>query len=230
MNEILQSILRTSLSYILLIGVAAFCGKQINSHKNHFNFALSVTIGSFIANMGFDTNLAFTPMFFSFITLTVLYFLSSIISLKRRNLRKWVSGKPILFIQNGNILDENLKKSRFSIDDLNQQFREQGIFDMSEIEYAFLEVSGNISILKKEPFRNVLLKDISTNFSQNRPLPIELIMDGKIVEENLTSEYSCDWIHSECQKRMVQINEVYYAVIGTNGRVYFDLYKDKPLS
>jgi uncharacterized membrane protein YcaP (DUF421 family) len=214
----------------LLIGVTLFCGKQINSHKNHFNFALSVTIGSYIANMGFDTNLAFTPMLYSFITLTILYFLSSYISLKGRNLRKWVSGKPILFIQNGNILDGNLKKSRFSIDDLNQQIREQGIFDMNEIEYAFLEVSGNISILKKEPFRNVRLKDISTNFSQNRSLPIELIMDGKIVEENLTSLYSRNWIQNECQKKMVRINEVYYAVIGTNGRMYFDLYKDKPIS
>lgn len=228
MEEISNSIIRTIISYLLLMILTLFWGKQINSHKNHFNFALSITMGSYIANMGFDMNLKFVQMLFSFGTLVVLYFLFSLMSFSSRVLRKWFSGKPIVLIENGKILDENFNKSRFTLDDLSQQLREKEVFDISEVEYALLEVSGNISILKKEQFRKVIKKDLSMNLN-NQPssLPIELIMGGKVIKENLSNFYNDEWIWKECQKRFITPNDVFYAVVGTNGQVYFDLYKDR---
>ncbi|MDP4084967.1 MAG: DUF421 domain-containing protein [Bacillota bacterium] len=227
MEDIFNSILRTSLSYILLLALTLFWGKQINSHKNHFNFALSITIGSYIANMGFDTNLKFLPMLFSFLTLSLLYFMFSFISLKNRQLRKWFSGKPTILIEKGKILDENLKKCRFTLDDLSQQLREKYVFDVNEVEYALLEVSGNISILLKPRFKNVTKNDLQlNNNNQKTVLPIEVIMEGKIIEENLTNTYNHEWIKNECKKRMVDLNDVYYLVISTNGQIYYDLFND----
>lgn len=69
MEEILIPVLRTVGSFMILILVTLAIGKHINSHKNHYGFALSVTIGSYIANMGFDTNLKFKEMFISFLVL-----------------------------------------------------------------------------------------------------------------------------------------------------------------
>lgn len=227
MEDIFQSVIRTSLSYLLLTIVTFMFGKQINSHKNHFNFALSITLGSYIANMGFDLKLHFFPMLCSLCTLTFLYFIFLNLSNKSRKLRKWLSGQPVLFIEKGKILEENLRKNRFSLDDLLQRLREQGIFDLHEIEYCFLEVSGNLSVLKKTAFQTITKQDFSINEHKQLAFPLEIILNGQVIQNEKTIPYQGEWIHNECKKRHIHIWDVNYAVIGTNGRVYFDLYADQ---
>ncbi|MFX3623843.1 MAG: DUF421 domain-containing protein [Ectobacillus sp.] len=64
------------------------------------------------------------------------------ISLKSRHIRMWISGQPTVIIENGKLLDANMKKIRYTLDDLNQHLREQGIFDLFEVEHALLEHRG----------------------------------------------------------------------------------------
>ncbi|WP_347318381.1 DUF421 domain-containing protein [Rossellomorea sp. RS05] len=217
---------RTIISFILLILITSIIGKHINSHKNHYSFALSVTIGSSIANMGFDTNLKFFEMLFSFIALIFLFYLSMVISSKSRHLRKWLSGRPTVFIENGRILDHNMKKTNFSLDDLNQLLREKDIFDISEVEYAILEVSGDLSILKKEAFQNPSKSDLHISSSPSM-LPIELIMEGEVIKKNTNNTYTEDWIVNQCSNRHVQVRDVYYGVINSKGNLIIDLYSDR---
>jgi uncharacterized membrane protein YcaP (DUF421 family) len=227
MEDIIHTIIRTAISFILLMLLTFFVGKQINSHRNYFNFALSITLGSFVANMAFDINIKFLPMLFSFFTLVVIYYLLTITSFKSRLLRKWISGEPIVVIEKGKILESNMRKIKYSLDDLNRQLRELGIFDIEEVEYALLEVSGNLSVLKKEKYQNVTKNDLSLKHNSAVSLPIEIVMDGKIIEKNVTQKYSMNWIKQELKKRNLNIDEIQYAVIGTNGQLYIDLYKDQ---
>jgi uncharacterized membrane protein YcaP (DUF421 family) len=227
MEDIIHTVVRTAISFILLMFLTFFVGKQINSHKNYFNFALSITLGSFVANMAFDINIKFLPMLASFFTLVAIYYLLTITSFKNRLLRKWISGEPIVIIEKGNILESNMRKIKYSLDDLNRQLRELGIFDIEEVEYALLEVSGNLSVLKKGKYQNVIKSDLSLKNNGALSLPIEIIMDGKVIKKNLTQKYSMDWIRQEFKKRNLNIDEIQYAVIGTNGQLYVDLYKDK---
>lgn len=229
MEEMLQSILRTLISFIILIIVTMAIGKHINSHKNYYSFALSITIGSFIANMGFDTNLDFTEILFSLITLIFVFYLCLLLSSRSRKLRMWFSGRPTVLIEKGKILDENMKKIKFSLDDLNQHLRENGVFEIYEVEYALLEVSGDLSILKKKDYQCIVRKDIQLSSDQGT-LPIELIMDGKVITKNLTSHYNKDWILSECHKRKLKIEEIYYAVINSNGSLFIDKFNDQIIS
>lgn len=230
MNQVetlIIAVLRTCFSFLILLTVSIWIGKQVNSHNNHYNFALSVTLGSFIANMGFDTNLKFTPMFASFIALIFMYLISSLISNKNRRFRLWLSGEPTVVIENGKLLDGNMKKIRYTLDDLNQQLREQGIFDLIEVEFALLEVSGKLSVLKKTNYQSVTKNEIvSTNTSVDIHLPIELVMDGKVVEKNLNSQYSSAWLNQELQSRNLQLKDIQYAVISSNSSLIIDLYND----
>jgi uncharacterized membrane protein YcaP (DUF421 family) len=226
-EDVIHTVVRTAISFILLMFLTFLVGKQINSHKNYFNFALSITLGSFVANMGFDINIKFLPMLSSFLTLVVIYYLLTITSFKNRLLRKWISGEPIVIIEKGNILESNMRKIKYSLDDLNRQLRELGIFDIEEVEYALLEVSGNLSVLKKEKYQNVIKSDLSLKNNDTLSLPIEIVMDGKVIQKNLTKKYSMNWIKQEFKKRNLNIDEIQYAVIGTNGQLYVDLYKDK---
>ncbi len=95
------------------------------------------------------------------------------------------------------------------------------------MEYALLEVSGNLSVLKKEKYQNVTKNDLSLKHNSAVSLPIEIVMDGKIIEKNVTQKYSMNWIKQELKKRNLNIDEIQYAVIGTNGQLYIDLYKDQ---
>ena len=222
-----MAVLRTCFSFLILLTVSIWIGKQVNSHNNHYNFALSVTLGSFIANMGFDTNLKFTPMLASFTALISMYLISSLISNKNRRFRLWLSGEPTVVIENGKLLDGNMKKIRYTLDDLNQQLREQGIFDLIEVEFALLEVSGKLSVLKKTKFQSVTKNEIvPTNNSVDIHLPIELIMDGRVVEKNFNSQYSSAWLNQELQSRNLELKDIQYAVISSNSSLFIDLYND----
>jgi uncharacterized membrane protein YcaP (DUF421 family) len=225
---VVLSIVRTLVSYIILMVATYWLGKHVNAHKNYYNFALSISIGSFIANMAFDVDLKFFPMLSAFLTLMVIYFIMAIVSAKSRHFRKWLSGHPIVIIENGMLLDVNMKKVKYSIDYLNQQLREQGIFDIFEVEYALLEASGNISVLRKTQYQHVNKKDLNLGDpEQKNDLPVELIMDGTIIEKNFNGYYSKQWLDKELKIKNLQINEIQYAVIGTNGSLFIDLYKDQ---
>ncbi|MGG1677024.1 DUF421 domain-containing protein [Neobacillus sp. NRS-1170] len=228
MHVVFEAIIRTCIAYIVLLGVSLWVGKQVNSHTNYYNFALSITIGSFIANMGFDTNLHFAPMISSFLALILIYFFLSLISANSRPFRKWLSGQPTVIIDNGKILDANMKKIRYTLDDLNQQLREQGIFDLFEVEYALLEVSGKLSVLKKTQYQNVSKKDVNpaANLNENVMLPKELIMDGKLIEKNFNHNFSKNWLDQELKLRSLEIKAVQYAVISSNGSLFIDLFDD----
>jgi uncharacterized membrane protein YcaP (DUF421 family) len=203
-------------------------GRRVNSKNNHYNFAIAVIIGSFIANMGFDYDLSFFPMLAAFISLIVIYFLLSIISTKSRRFRLWFSGQPTVVIENGKLLDENMKKIMYTIDDLNQQLREQGIFNIFEVEFALVEVSGKLSIMKKKDYQNVIQKDVNpSNPSKKLTLPIELIMDRIPVEKNFNTQYSWKWLEEELKKRNLKMTDIQYAVISSNGSLFIDLFDDK---
>lgn len=215
MEEVINASVRTVISFILLMLTTFLIGKQMNSHKNHFNLALSITLGSLIANMGFNVKIRFIPMLFSFLVLIMVYYLISIVSLKSRLLREWLSGRPTVVIDKGHILEANMRKLKYSLDDLNQDLRELGIFNVEEVEFALVESSGKLSVLKREQYQNVTKKDVLKTNAQPLHLPIELIMDGKLIEKNLTPDYNEEWMHQELNKRKLMMHEVFYAVINT---------------
>lgn len=222
-----MAILRTGISFIILMIVSLWLGKQVNAQNNHYNFALAITIGSFIANMGFDTNLHFIPMLAAFLSLILMYFLSSYISFRNRRFRSWISGKPTIVIENGKILDGNMRKIRYSLDDLLQQLREQGIFDVFEVQYAIIEVSGRISVLKKKQYQGATKNDVNPALlNQKIHIPVELVMDGVEIEKNFNEKYTRAWLNQELKGRSLQLKDVQYAVISSNGSLFIDLFED----
>ncbi|WP_034762008.1 DUF421 domain-containing protein [Rossellomorea vietnamensis] len=226
MDGVFIAVGRTVISFLLLVIVTIAIGKHINSHKNHYSFALAITIGSCIANMGFNTRLDFPHIFFSFIVLVALFYLLLILSSNNRLFRRWLSGRPTILMKEGKILDENMKKLKFTMDDFNQHLRELGVFDINEVEYALLEVSGVLSIKKKNRFMPLTKADMKMGPGPSASIPIELIMEGKSIPKNLIPPYTLQWLESEANKRGITLNDIYYAVINSNGTLFIDLYKD----
>ena len=118
-----------------------------------------------------------------------------------------------------------MKKIKFSLDTLNQHLREQGIFNINEVDYALLEISGELSILKKKSYQPLTQNDLSIRVESSK-LPTELILDGQIIYKNLTPRYNQDWLLSEISKRKMKIEDIYYAVLNSNDFLFIDQYQD----
>jgi uncharacterized membrane protein YcaP (DUF421 family) len=225
--EIVETIIRTLAAILIIMGVARMIGKQTISQMTYHDFVAAITVGAITANLAFNTALSFWAICVSLVIFGGVTLLMTILSLKSRKWRKWVSGKPTVLIENGKILENNLKRLKFNLDTLNQELREKNVFDIEEVEYAVLELNGRISVLKKPEYRHVTRKDLSIPNPARTSFPVEVIMDGKMIEENLEqNNLDKEWVLREIGKRHAAPESVFYAVRGSNGQLFLDLYRD----
>ena len=118
------------------------------------------------------------------LVLIVLEILVSAFALKSYFIRKLLSGRSIVIIKNGVLDQRAMRDVRMTVLDLVEMLRGQDVFDISEVDYAVLEVNGGLSVLLKDPHKNVTLKDLDIK-SQKSGLPLPVISDGKIIEQSL---------------------------------------------
>lgn len=222
-----EVILRTLSAFVLLTCIAHILGKQTISQMTYHDYIASITLGSIVGNMTFNTSIHFSNFISALVIFSAIIFIVTLISLKNRNARSLLNGEPTVVIQNGIILEKNLEKLKFTIDSLNQSLRRKDIFDIDEVEYAIIEDDGQLSVLKKPPYRNVIRKDLGINAPPQSTFPIELIMDGQIIDKNFTENHlTKSWLFTELKQRGLTLTDVSYCVQGTHGQLYFDLYKD----
>ncbi|BBI34222.1 DUF421 domain-containing protein [Cohnella abietis] len=230
MNISLEIVLRTLISFILVLTIAKILGKHTLAQMTYYDFVSSITLGSITGNLAFNYALKTTQLTIALLTFGGISYIVALITLKNRKLRKSLSGKPTIVIENGKIMEENLKKLQFSLDTLDQELREKDIFDIQEVEYAVLELNGKLSVLKKFEYRQITQKDfmfLSGAKAKRSQFPIELIMDGEIIKDNFVHDgISLEWLSQQLNERSLNAADVFYAVKGTNGSLYFDLYKD----
>ncbi|RAP74631.1 DUF421 domain-containing protein [Paenibacillus montanisoli] len=228
MNTTIEIVIRTVTAFALIMIIARILGKQTITQLTYHDFVSTITLGAITANLAFNTDLKSWNQVTSLLTFSGIAFIVAVVSLRNRHLRKWVSGRPTIVMEDGKILEHNLRKLRFTLDTLNQELREKDIFDINEVEYAVLELNGKLSVLKKPQYRQVTKSDLAIKTPSYNHFPIELIMDGKPAITNLeNSGLDQDWLNKQLKKRGLTLEEVCYAVKGTNGSVYFDLYRDQ---
>lgn len=231
LHDIVDVIIRTIFAFVLFMVIAHFLGKQAISQMTLHDFIAAVTLGAITGNLAFNIEMNFWIVFISLVLFGAIAYLLSIVSLKSRKARKWVSGEPTVLIQNGKILEGNLSKINYTLDYLNQALREKDIFDIDQVEYAILEIDGHVSVMKKTPYQNITKKDIGLLYPTPVHFPLELIMDGNIVEKNLVeNNLSKVWLENIIQQRGLKLSDVCYAVRGTNLQVYIDTYDDHIIS
>ncbi|WP_379156388.1 DUF421 domain-containing protein [Paenibacillus sp. sgz5001063] len=227
MNYI-EILMRTVLSVGLLLLIPRILGKQTLSNMTSNDFVISITLGSLAANLAFNVSLKSTYLVLSIVVITAISFLLSFISLKSRRLRSWISGSPTVLIEDGKIMEANMRKIHYTLDSLVQALREKEIFNLEEVEYAVLEDNGQVSVLKKEAYQSVTKQDLGLVLHP-QAFPVELIMDGVVVEDNLKRNgLTREWLETELEKKQQgkTLADVFYAVKGTQQQLVFDFYED----
>ncbi|MCM2979908.1 YdfS [Niallia circulans] len=227
MPEHIEVIIRSITSFGLLLIGARILGKQTISQMTIFDFVATISMGAISANLAFNTSIKVHHTIIAFSIYVIVIFLIAILSLKNRKARKFLAGDPTIVIQNGKVLEKNMNKMRYTIDYLNQQLREKDVFNVEEVLFAIIETNGSMTVLKKPQYRSVTRQDLMVQVLPEHRLPIELIMDGEIIKENLEQNNLSDsWLQSELRKRNVTKNEVVYAVLAANGNIYIDTFTD----
>lgn len=215
MEEIVSSIMRTAFSFLLLLVILALFGRQINAHRNHFNMAMAITAGSLVANMGFNVNLDFLPMLFSFITLVFLYYLAAIGNYRSPFFYKILSGPSSILIEDGKIKEKNLAGAKITKEGLLQLLRENGVFALSVVKKAILEPNGTLSIEKEAPLDKgsfaCAIPDFLLNSTQ---LPAEIIQDGTSLFQAFPDQF-ISWFEGYLYGKGVDAKTVRYAVISS---------------
>ena len=173
-------VIKSLVSIIVLFFLTKIMGRKQISQLNLYDYVVGITIGSVAAEVSTNVDSNFL---FGIVVMTVYSLVSVIISYlteKSINLRRFFIGVPIVIIEDGQILEDSLKKSKFDINDLLEVVRIAGYFDLSEVEYALMEANGTLSILPKSENKAVTRKDMSLK-AEKQGLCSNVIIDGIVL-------------------------------------------------
>jgi uncharacterized membrane protein YcaP (DUF421 family) len=228
MSPNLVVFVRSVFAFITLFIYTRILGKQQLAQLNFFEYATGITIGSIAATMSTDLTSIGFHHFVGLTTWAVLVLIFQLITVRNRWLNKILVGEPTIVIQNGNILEKNLKITRYTYNDLMQQLRQKNVFSLTDVEFAILEPNGELSVLPKSQKRPVTPKDLSIS-TEYEGLSTELITDGKIIKQNLQQIHLDEnWLMNELRSRGINdLSEVAFACIDSQGILYIDKVIDK---
>jgi uncharacterized membrane protein YcaP (DUF421 family) len=219
--------IRSFVFLALLFLITKILGKKQISELSFFEYVSGITIGSIAgeAITGLEKNIyhgILAVLIFGLVTL-----LADILALKSKSFRDIVEGRGTVFIKDGKVLEENLKKEKYTIDELSALLRQKDIFRVADVEFAVLEPRGNLSTLLKKENRPLTPKDLNMTMP-NEKEPQTVIMDGSILDEALRSAgKSRGWLSTELEKLELTLDNVFIGQVDSYGELTVDIYDDK---
>ncbi len=178
-------VIRCVIIYIIVIVCVRLMGKRQIGELQPAELVITILISD-VASMPLQNmEMPLLNAIISLLVLVMLEVLLSVISIKFRPARKILQGNSIMIIEKGELIEKNMKLIRYTVDDLMEALRLKDVFDLSEIEYAYIETNGSISISLKSEFSPPTKKDLKIT-EKEETIPFLVICDGKIVK----SEFS----------------------------------------
>ena len=214
-------ITRTVVIYIVILLVFRLMGKREIGELSVVDFVISIMLAEMavlsIENVSVPMARQITPMLILMgIQISLAY-----ISLKSRKLRKLIDGSPSVIISKGKINEKEMRKQRYNFDDLMLQMRQKNIKYMSDVEFAILEPSGDLSIITKEQEEgNGSEESISASY-----LPLPLILDGELQHEHLKQMGKNQlWLRQELRKLGYrEVKKISFCSMDKNQQFFIDL-------
>lgn len=220
-SDIARDSWQTSLVFVTLLIFTRVLGKTQVGQLTFYEYINGITIGSIAGSVVASEADKVWNHFYDLLLFVIFTYFISYITMKSRSLRKIIEGSPEIVIENGRILIDNMRGMRFDLDELNGMLREKGYLDPAEIQYAILETSGVLSVIPKCDYQPLTKSDLNIHLP-GPTLPIELIMDGEIIEENLQKQnYSRDWLDKQLAERnLSDVSQITYAAIDSKGNLF----------
>lgn len=217
--EIIEVVIRGVLSLIILFLATKMLGKKQVSELSLFDYVIGISIGNFAAEITMNVDNQYINGVVAILVFAILAYIVAIITMKSIILRRFFIGVPTIIIQNGKIIRENMKKVKMDINDLLEQCRQNNYFDISEIEYAIVEVNGKISFLSKGENKPLTIKDMNLK-AEKQGLCANVVIDGKIMTNNLINMNKDEkWLEKELKIKGYSIDSILLATLDMNEKI-----------
>lgn len=213
MDDYSMIIIRTIISYILIIVIFRLMGKREIGELSILDLVVFIMLGDIAVIAIEKHDKPFFHIMLPMVILLLLQIVLSFVSLKSSKFRKILDGSPSIIINNGKIDEKMMRKQRYNFDDLLTQLREQGIIDVNEVQFAILETSGKLSVMKKEEHQK--LTDSETAYP--------LIIDGLVQQDSLNQIGQNEiWLRQQLKKHGVEdLNQISLCTY-SNDKFYID--------
>ena len=215
------AIIRTLILYSVIVISMRIMGKRQIGELAPSEFVVAVLISEMAAHPLQDIG---TPLIYGLVPVMVLVICEILISglgIKSLKFRELVVGKPSLIIENGQISEFEMKKCRYTLDELAEQLRKKDILDISTVKYAVLETDGTLSTILYPAEAPLTPKQMSIQ-TDDISYPVIVISDGQILEKNLKRiGFNRAWLNKQLGNRKFKnAGEVFLMTADTSGRVY----------
>ncbi|MBQ6630961.1 MAG: DUF421 domain-containing protein [Romboutsia sp.] len=207
--------IRSIILYVAVLIALRIMGKGEIAEMNAFDLVITLLIAEVAAIPMQDNSI---PMIYGIASITGLVFIEiliSFIALKSRTISKFLSGSPTVLISKSKLNYKQLKKERVSIEELLEELRTQGYFNIKDVQYAILETDGNLSIVPSTSYD-------SSKTSDFKHLPLPVIIDGKIVKDNLKELNKDDkWISKILKSNNIKgVKDILICIIDENDEIF----------
>ncbi|OPY56444.1 MAG: hypothetical protein A4E55_02083 [Pelotomaculum sp. PtaU1.Bin035] len=228
MNAYLEILIRSLGAFAGVIFITRMVGKSQVGGMNIAEWVNGVVIGSIAASLTTDLKTPAGYYIFALLVFMTLTIVAEWAGIKYRPAHKILGDDPTVVVHNGVILEGNMCKMRYTVDDLTSQLRQKNAFNIADVEYAIAEPNGELSVLLKSRVAPVTPQDLNVS-TKYKGIPSELVVDGVIIQQNLKqNNLDEDWLLGELQKQGIQsLKEVFYASLDSDGNLYVDKKQDK---
>lgn len=207
--NIITTILTALLSVIALFIIAKAMGHKQMAQLDFFDYISGITIGSIAAELATELEAPWKPLIAMAVYGVVSISLSIITSHFPKS-RKFINGSPTIIMNNGKLYRKNMKKARLDLTEFMVMCRQEGYFDINDIQTAIFEYNGKLTILPKSANRPVTPSDMKLTPNPEY-IHTEVIMDGQIMHENLSRmNIDIKWLQKQLQtKGYKSADEIY---------------------
>lgn len=219
MVQIIETIIRGLISLITLFLITKLMGKKQISELSLFDYVMGISIGNFAAEITTNMDNQFINGIVAIVLFGVVAYIISKITMKSIKLRRFFMGVPTVIIQNGKLLENGLKKAKIDVNDLLEECRTNGYFDLSEIEFAIMEANGNVSFLPKGENKPLTVKDMNLK-AEKQGLCANVIIDGKIMDKNLSNiNKNKKWLDNELKVKGKKYEDILLGTVDINDKL-----------
>ena len=189
------SYIRTVILYLVLIFCIRLMGKRQIGQMEPSEFVVTMLVANLASIPMQDEGL---PLYGGLVPMLTVLGLELVLSgamLRSIRIRKLLCGKPVILIENGRILQQNLRATRVTLDELTGHLREKDVLDIRAVQYAILETNGNLSVFPFPAEAPASAKEAGIH-PKDRYLPVTVISDGRLLRQNL--QYAAkdeNWVH-----------------------------------
>ncbi|GAE35727.1 DUF421 domain-containing protein [Halalkalibacter akibai] len=212
--------IRATIVYFYIFFIVKVLGQRSMSSIDALDFIFGVVIGDILGEPLTDGELPLAGPVGAAAMTAGLHLGLSVLALRAPRFRRIIEDEPVILMRHGKILHKELKKAKITLEAFLMDLRLNNANDLSEVDYAILEMNGSISVIKKSNYESVTLNDLDKNVPSKGYTSV-LIEDGHIIEANVKKFGTLDWLRDQVQQKgFANVKEIFVMTIDETGNIY----------